>query len=129
MGFPPLLALAFQGDFFRGGIVDADAEFFSGVGAVFIFLQAGIVLVVKIQAADGVVAILHHMGVHGDQVGDPVLQHQDLGRRHLVFQLMTKFQFFGFVHVCVSSSLSFGFCPAAAQPAAMPAGRRWEHSG
>ena len=47
----------FQTDALGAAVINADAEFLSGVGAVFVFQKTAVVIVVKIQAADEVAAI------------------------------------------------------------------------
>ena len=98
MGLTPFLALTLQSDPVGGVVVDADPEFLPGIGAVFVFLKAPVIIIVKIQAADGVGAGSCHMAVQRDQVGDPVFQQLNLGSRHGIFQLMTVFCCILFCH-------------------------------
>ena len=58
VGLSPLLPLAFQGDPLVAGVVDPDAEFFSGISALFVFVKAPVGVIVKIHAADGVLTVL-----------------------------------------------------------------------
>lgn len=73
VGHRMLFLFAFQGDSGIGVVVNADTVFLPRIGTIFVFIEAAVPLVVKIDAADIVDAIWIRVGIQGAYWADSCL--------------------------------------------------------
>ena len=85
--------LSLQLDHTVTAVVDSDAELFPAVMPRHFCGEIGIPQVIKIQAADGVCAILKRVSVRLAQKGQAFCEYSPLLVIDKVFQLMTESQF------------------------------------